>query len=112
MTPTAFAEKYNLSVVSPGAGDCRDIEGVYCGDLLSLVMGRARAGDALVTVMANVNTIAVGILADVSCIILCEGMHFDEACLRRAREQEVCVLESPESSFHTALKLARELGLC
>ena len=62
--------------------------------------------------MANVNTIAVGVLADVSCIILCEGMHFDEACLRRAREQEVCVLESPESSFHTALKLARELGLC
>ena len=47
MTPTAFAEKYGLSVVSPGAGDCRDIEGVYCGDLLSLVMGRAREDDCI-----------------------------------------------------------------
>lgn len=112
MTPAAFAEKYGLTVVSLGAGDCRDIGGVYCSDLLSLVMGRAKADDALVTVMANVNTIAVGVLADVSCVILCEGIHFDETYVRRAQDQEVCVLESPEPSFQVALKLARELGLC
>ena len=29
MTPIAFAEKYGLKVVSQGAGDCRDIGGVY-----------------------------------------------------------------------------------
>ena len=112
MTPAAFASKYGLKVVSPGAGDCRDIGGVYCSDLLSLVMGRAQADDALVTVMANLNTIAVGVLADVSCVILCEGIHFDEACVKRAMEQEVCVLESAEPSFQVAIKLARELGLC
>ncbi len=112
MTPIAFAEKYGLKVVSQGAGDCRDIGGAYCSDLLSLVMGRAKADDALVTVMANINTIAVAVLADVSCVILCEDIHFDENCVKKAQDQEVCVLESSEPSFQVAIKLARELGLC
>lgn len=112
MTPLEFAQKYGLQVVNEGGGDCREIEGAYCGDLLSMVMGRAHENDAFVTVMANVNTIAVAVLADVSCIILCEGIHFDEMCIARAKQQEVCVLESEESCFALALKLGRELGLC
>lgn len=112
MTPLAFAEKYGLRVAVEGTGGCRDIEGAYCCDLLSLVMGRAKENDAFVTVMANVNTIAVAVLADVACVILCEGIHFDEACIARAEQQEVCVLESEESNFAVALKLGKELGLC
>lgn len=112
MTPIEFSQKHGLTVVSQGAGNCRDIEGAYCGDLLSLVMGRAKENDAFVTVMANVNTIAVAVLADVACVILCEGIHFDEAALARAKQQEVCVLETEESTFAVALKLGKELGLC
>ena len=112
MTPIEFAQKYGLMVVSEGGGCCREIEGAYCCDLLSLVMGRARENDAFVTVMANVNTIAVAVLADVACVILCEGIHFDEACIARANQQEVCVLETEESAFSVALKLGKELKLC
>ncbi|HIQ59768.1 MAG TPA: hypothetical protein IAB22_09985 [Candidatus Merdivicinus intestinavium] len=112
MTPIEFAQKYGLTVVSEGGGGCREIEGAYCCDLLSLVMGRAKENDAFVTVMANVNTIAVAVLADVACVILCEGIHFDAQSLARAKQQEVCVLESGESSFAVALKLGKELGLC
>ncbi|MGI5894076.1 MAG: DRTGG domain-containing protein [Candidatus Merdivicinus sp.] len=112
MTPLEFAEKYGLKVVSEGSGSCREIEGAYCGDLLSMVMGRARENDAFVTVMANINTIAVAVLADVACIILCEGIHFDEACIARAKQQEVCVLESDQPAFTLALQLGKELGRC
>ena len=42
MTPIEFAQKYGFSVVNEGSGGCRDIEGAYCCDLLSLVMGRAK----------------------------------------------------------------------
>ncbi len=112
MTPIEFAKKYDMTVVSEGGGSCRNMEGAYCGDLLSLVMGRAKENDAFVTVMANVNTIAVAVLADVACVILCEGIHFDDAALARAEQQEVCILETEESTFAVALKLGKELGLC
>jgi len=112
LTPVAFAEKYGLKVVNTGCGDSREIEGAYCCDLLSMVMGRAQENDAFVTVMANVNTIAVSVLADVACVILCEGIHFDELSLERARQQEVCVLESDLPTFKMALILGKELGLC
>ena len=112
MTPIAFAEKYGLRVVSEGSGGCREIEGAYLSDLLSMVMGRAQENDAFVTVMANLNTLAVAVLADVACVILCEGIHFDEACIARANQQEVCVLETEESAFSVALKLGKELKLC
>ena len=37
----------------------REIEGGYCGDLLSWVMGRADSGSAWVTIMSNINIVAV-----------------------------------------------------
>lgn len=110
MTPIEFAQKYNLTVVTPGDGS-REIKGAYCGDLLSWVMGRAKEDDAFVTVMANINTIAVAVLADVACVILCEGAHFDEMSIARAQQQEVCILETDAPSFTVALWLGRELGL-
>ena len=112
MTPVEFANKYGLRIIEPGCGEERQIEGAYCGDLLSMVMGRAKENDAFVTVMANVNTITVAVLADVACVILCEGIHFDQMSLTRANQQEVCVLESDEPAFRVALKLGKELGLC
>ena len=39
--------------------------------------------------MGNVNTVAVGVLADVSCVILCEGIHLDDTCLQKAKDQDV-----------------------
>ena len=111
MTPAAFAEKYGLTIASPGEGGEREIGGVYCCDLLSMVMGRAKEDDAFLTVMGNVNTIAVAVLADVSCVILCEGIRLDEPTLQKAVSQEVCVLYSEEPTFRVALKLARELEL-
>lgn len=111
MTPIAFAEKYGLTVASAGCGNEREISGVYCCDLLSMVMGRAREDDAFLTVMGNVNTVAVAVLADVSCVVLCEGIKLDDAVLQKAVDQDVCVLYSEEPTFKVALKLAKELEL-
>lgn len=109
MTPIDFARKYGFEVASEGEN--RVIEGIYCCDLLSMVMGRAKENDALITVMGNINTVAVGVLADVSCIILCEGIKLDEESLKKAKEQDVCVIYSDKPSFDTALLLAKELKL-
>ena len=42
----------------------REIETVYCGDLLSWVMGRCPADAAWITIMSNQNVAAVAVLCD------------------------------------------------
>lgn len=51
----------------------RKIQYGYCGDLLSWVMGRAKSGNAWITIMNNINVVAVASLADVTCVIFAEG---------------------------------------
>ena len=66
----------------------RDISGVYIGDLLSWVMGRAESGDAWITIMSNVNIIAVASLSDVSCIILSENVEIDDETSKIASQKQ------------------------
>ena len=59
----------------------REICGCYCGDLLSWVMSRANEGDVWLTVMGNINSVGVAVLADVACIVLTENAALDEDAL-------------------------------
>ncbi|MBQ2687361.1 MAG: hypothetical protein IJF52_01875 [Clostridia bacterium] len=89
----------------------REIQGVYIGDLLSWVMGRAKSGDAWITIMSNVNTLAVATLADTSCIILAEGVSLDEGVKETAQAKGINVISTPLSSYSAALKLYSVLKL-
>ena len=84
----------------------REVTGGYCGDLLSWVMGRAPEGCVWVTVMSNVNVIAVASLADVGCVLLAEGAELDAAALEKAREQKINVYRSPLPVFDLCAALA------
>lgn len=91
---------------SENLGNCtQQITGVFCCDLLSVAMGRAPAGCAWVTVMANRNTLAVASLADVCCIILAEGAAFTEEDMLCAKEQEITVFSTDLPVFEAALKV-------
>ena len=111
MNVLEVAKELSLSVVVPGEGTAREIKGIYCCDLLSIVMGRAKADDAWITVMSNINAVAVAVLADVSCIILSEGMEFDEACKERAEMEGICVLSSDLPTFELSRKIDLLLNL-
>ena len=84
----------------------REIDGVYIGDLLSWVMGRAQMDNAWITIMTNVNVLAVATLADTSCVILAEGVEMDDELVATAREKGVNVLRSSQPIFETAMQLA------
>lgn len=77
----------------------RDVRGGYAGDLLSWVMGRAQEGDAWLTIMSNGNIVAVATLADVGCVILCEGVEPDSGVAALAAEKGVNLLGSSVSVF-------------
>lgn len=84
----------------------REILGGYAGDLLSWVMGRASEGDAWITIMSNVNIVAVCTLADPACIILSEGVMPDAEAKKRAEEQGVNILTTDLDTFSACARIA------
>ena len=80
-----LAEKLNLKVLTPYDAD-REISGCYSGDLLSWVMSRAKEGDVWLTVMGNINAVAVAVLT--------ENASLDEQAKDKAELQGICFLQS------------------
>ena len=87
----------------------REITGVYIGDLLSWVMSRAESDDCWFTVMGNVNAVAVSVLADCACIVLCENAPLDDEAKQKAEQQGVNILQSSENAYTLAAALSKAL---
>jgi hypothetical protein len=99
-------EKLNLKTLVEGEHD-REVTDCYIGDLLSWVMGRAPADSAWLTVMGNINSIAVATLADVSCIILVENAALDENARQKAEMHGVNILITEENAYQLAVKISK-----
>jgi hypothetical protein len=108
VTVKNFAEKYGYRILClPDAN--REIQGGYAGDLLSWVMGRLESDHAWVTIMSNVNIVAVAALADPACIILSENVAPDDGVLTRAEQQGVNILATERTTFAVCSELASAL---
>ena len=108
MTVNELKDQLNLKVlVEDDLG--REVTDCYVGDLLSWVMGRAPADSAWLTVMGNINSIAVATLADVSCIILVENAALDDNARQKAEMHGVNILTTEENSYRLAVALSRLL---
>lgn len=104
MTVKELCEATGCNAVTLPEPD-RAVDGVYIGDLLSWVMGRAAADNAWITIMNNVNVMAVATLADVACVILAEGVTLDAALKNTAEMKGINVLTSPLPAYETAVAL-------
>lgn len=105
MTVAELAEKMELETFCLGEPD-REICGAYCGDLLSWVMGRAEFGNAWFTIMSNQNVAAVAVMAEISCIVLTEGVKPDEQLLARAETEGLDLLGTGLSTYEAAAAFA------
>lgn len=108
MTVRQLAETAGFVPLALPDGD-REISGVYIGDLLSWVMGRACEGDAWITIMSNQNIVAVATLCDTACIVLAEGVDPDDGVTELALQKGVNILKSQHSAYDTALLLRQYL---
>ena len=104
MTVNDLLLNENFSAITLPDGE-REISDVYIGDLLSWVMGRAKADDAWITIMSNVNILAVASLADTACIILAEGVTVDESIKATAVDKEINILSTDLSIYEAAISL-------
>lgn len=101
-------EKCSFSIIHDADLE-RNVEGVYAGDLLSWVMGHGEYGQCLVTIMSNVNVLAVASLLDLSAVILAEGVKVDDEFLSLAKEKEINILSSEDSTYTICTKLYEAL---
>ncbi len=108
MTVLGLKEAMKLTAFALPEGG-RAVCGGYAGDLLSWVMGRAKADDAWITIMSNPNIVAVAALADVGCVILCEGVAPDEGVAKLAADKGVNLLGSDQPAFELSARISRLL---
>lgn len=87
----------------------REIDGAYIGDLLSWVMGRACENNVWITIMSNLNVVAVASLSDVSAVIFAEGVTPDAELIKVAIDKGINLLCSSLPAYETAIKLGELL---
>ena len=106
MTVRELETTLSLTPVSCADPD-RSFSGVYIGDLLSWVMGRASSDNVWITIMSNINIVAVASLADVACVILAEGVTLEDNVRKTAQEKGVNIFTSEKTAYELAAALAR-----
>ena len=84
----------------------REISSCYIGDLLSWVMGRAKADSVWITIMSNLNVLAVATLADVSAVVLAEGVMPDEEFIAVAKTKGINLFVSSLPTYESAMALS------
>lgn len=105
MTVSDFAklgEFQSVCIPSPE----RKINGAYVGDLLSWVMGKAEPDNVWITIMSNLNIVAVATLADISVIVLAEGVMPDADALEAAKAKGINILATKLSSYDVSIKIS------
>ena len=102
LTVKDLSDKLNLTFLcNEDKATDRNIDGCYCGDLLSWVMSRAEADNVWLTVMGNVNSIGV------ACIILTENAPLDDNAKQKADENGVIILTTDKNSYWVASEFSK-----
>lgn len=108
MTVKDFAQSADLKFICNEAlASERNIDGCYCGDLLSWVMSKAKENNLWLTVMGNINSIGVAVLTDVACIILTENAPLDDNAREKADSNGVIILTTDKTSYEVAAQYSK-----
>ncbi|MDK2857831.1 MAG: hypothetical protein PWQ29_235 [Verrucomicrobiota bacterium] len=99
-----------LDCVQPASSDS-EITGGYTSDLLSDVMAHLKEGEALLTIQAHKNTVAVATLMGAPAIIFCHGRIATADVLEAAAKENIAVFISANSQFETTCRFAKALGI-
>ena len=110
MTVKELIDSDMFELINEGDDLEREISKLFCCDMLSIAMSKASAGCAWVTVMGNINALAVAALSDSACVILAEGVRLDEPATAKAQMQGITVLRTEMPIFEAALSVHEKLS--
>ena len=97
-----LVDQFSLNVAAGQNGLDREIQGGYCGDLLSDVMGNAPIGCIWLTVQSHQNIVAVAVLREMAAIVLCGGQEPDQETVEKADEEGIPILLWAGTAFDLA----------
>lgn len=103
MTIKDLIDANMFQVINQGDNLEREISKIFCCDLLSIAMSKIPDNAAWVTVMGNINTLAVSTLTDTPCIILAERAALDLPALEKAKSEKLTVFSTELPIFEAAL---------
>lgn len=109
MKCSEFAKELGLTYLSEKDVGI-EVEGVYMGDLLSIVMSKAKKNYAWITIQTHINIVAVAELLELSCIIIVEDMEVAQDTLEKAKELDIAVFKTKESAYNIACKMC-DMGI-
>lgn len=111
MTVFEAAKLLNGTIVAGADSEAcdREITGCYICDLLSYVIGRAESDCAWITIMTNVNVIAVASLIGCACIVITEGNEIPDDVKAKADELKIPIILTEKSSYGAAKAFADKI---
>lgn len=86
----------------------KNVESVYIGDLLSMVMRKANEDTLWLTVQTHVNAIAVAEMLDFAAIVFVEGLSPDEDAISKANDLNIPLFVCQDDAYTLAKKLAQK----
>lgn len=86
------------------------VTGVYCGDLLSLVMANAQEGNIWITIQNHINVVAVASLVGVGAIIVVEGIKVEQDVIDKAEEEGIVIFTTKHSAYDIASICAQNVS--
>ncbi len=99
MNVSELSEKLGGKILTGENSSEKQVNGVYCCDLLSWVMSHAARGSAWITVHNHLNIVAVAALSELSCVIIPEGIEAEEATLKKAAAEGVTIISTSLSAY-------------
>ena len=100
-----IAEKLKLNIFSGEDSLNTEVNGAYTSDLLSDVMGNAKADSLCITMPAHINIVAVASLKDLAAIIIVKGNKPDEDTLLQSKKEGISILGTDEQAFEISGKI-------
>ena len=105
MTVAEAAGALGLEVLTGQPNLGKTITGACVSDLLSYVMGSAKAGNLWITIQVHPNVVGVGELLDLAAIVVADGQDPETATLEKARQHGVTIMKSRDTAFVVAGRL-------
>lgn len=98
-------QELELTLVNEASLD-KNVDSVYIGDLLSMVMRKANEETLWLTVQTHVNAVAVAEMLDFTAIIFVEGLTPDEDAVNKANTLDIPLFVSQDDAYTLAKKIA------
>src|SRR5690554_137716 len=99
MKLSSIIDKLNLEIIVGTELEEKEADGVYIGDLLSLVMSKAHRNNLWITIQTHINIVAVATLVDLAGIIIVEGMEVEKDAIEKAREVGIPLFKTNLSAY-------------